>query len=523
MNGRAWQAAAWALVATGLAACGASGGSGGSGESGGGVTPTQPQNLDRSCDLAVFPSQAWTACEAANYARTGEATIEQLSAGFQSRFVAQSLANQQEWTARSVGDPSWLDPRSGNTLVLPLCTTWSLQCVGDPFRYPAAAGPDGAAFYEQEAEVTPVVFYDRECARLSGRVWLPKATAPGSTLPNIVITNGSVQAPETVYWWAAQALVRAGYAVLSFDPRGQGRSDQQTPGQQQGSNANLKVFWEGQVDAIDFFRSTPTRPYPHNVTCAGTYPTATTPYNPIWPRLDPARLGITGHSAGAIGVSVVQGYGAPDADPWPGQMDSANPVKAAVALDSLITPAGDGFAPANDYPVPAELVNLLIQLGSQGNLPKFAPRMPALSFNADYGLVPAPYTMPPDPEAHKLAYAAWQAAGVPAYVIGIQGTTHFDFSLLPTFPTTSWCPDTSSGACRGGWGSPAILHYTLAWFDRWLKRPGEAGYATADARLVDDGGEHGAAKLSYRYRSARDYPDRSGKRQLCEDIRAGCP
>ena len=30
-------------------------------------------------------------------------------------------------------------------------------------------------------------------------------------------------------WWFSQALVRAGYVVLTFDPRGQGRSDQQTP------------------------------------------------------------------------------------------------------------------------------------------------------------------------------------------------------------------------------------------------------------------------------------------------------
>jgi len=520
MGGRLGTRAAAALLAAGLAGCSATDGAGGT--AGSGVTPTQPQNLDRSCDTAAYPSPQWTQCEATNFARTGEASTEQLGADFQSRYIEQSLANLQEWTARAMADPSWLDPRSGNTPVLPLCTTWSLQCVGDPFRYAAYDGPDGKAFYDNEAEVTPVVFYDRECARLSGHVWLPKATAPGSKLPNVVFTNGSVQAPETVYWWAVQALVRAGYAVLSFDPRGQGRSDQQTPGGQPGSNANLKVFWEGQVDAIDFFRSTPQRPYPHNLSCADTYPTPTTPFNPIWQRLDLQRLGISGHSAGAIGVSVVQGYGAPGADPWPGQMDTVNPVQAVVALDSLITPQGDGFAPANDYPAPPELVNVLIQLGSQGNLPKFAPQKPSLSFNADYGLVPAPYVAPPDPESHKLAYAAWQAAGVPTYVIGIQGTTHFDFSLAPSFPTTSWCPDTSTGACRGGWGRPAIQHYLLAWFDRWLKQPGEPGHADADQRLVDDGGEQGAVKLSFRYRSARDYPDRSGKRQHCEDIRGGC-
>lgn len=503
-----------------LAACSSSGAPSGAAGGGDGVTPTQPQSLDRSCDEAAYPSAAWTACEAANYARTQEADTEQLSPDFLARMTAQSLANLQEWTARGLSDPSWLSPLAGNTLVLPLCTTWSLQCVGDPFRYAGFDGPDGKAFYETEAEVTPVLFYDRECARLSGHVWLPRNTAPGSRLPNVVITNGSVQAPQTVYWWAVQPLVRAGYAVLTYDPRGQGRSDQQTPTLQQGTNLNLKVFWEGQVDAIDFFRSTPERPYPHNVSCAGSYPTPTTAHNPIWNRLDAARLGIAGHSAGAIGATVVQGYGAPGADPWPGQLDGGNPVKAAVAWDSMIRSDGSGLAPATNYPLPEVILNLVTQIGTQGNIPKFGPRAPTLGFAADYGLVPTPHLVAPDPENHKPAFREWQEAGVPVYVLGFQGTTHFDYSLLPTFPTTSWCPDTSSGACRGGWGSPAIVHYTLAWFDRWLKRPGESGHADADTRLLAD--PDWQERFSFYRRSARSFPDRAGKAHLCEDIRAGC-
>ena len=485
-----------------------------------GVTPTQPRNLDRSCDSAVFPSAEWTSCEVANYAKTQEAAAEQLSPAFVQRLSGQSLANIQQWTARAQADSSWLVSASGNTPLLPLCATWGLQCAGDPFRYEGFAGPDGASFYENEAEVTPVVFYDRDCARLSGRVWLPRNRA--GALPNIVITNGSVQAPEPVYRWLAQALVRAGYAVMTYDPRGQGRSDQQTPTLQQGSNLNPIVFWEGQVDAIDFFRSTPTRPYPHDSGCAGTYPTVTAWHNPIWNRLDPDRLGIAGHSLGAIGVSVVQGYGAPGADPWPGQMDATNPVKVAVALDSLMTPDGGSLAPATNYPLPTAVTDALTRLIVMGALPRFAPRVPSMSFNSDYGFAPTPNAVPPDLENHKVAFKVWQAAAVPSYVIGIQGTTHFDFSQLPTFPSSSWCADTSTSACKGGWGVPSITHYSLAWFDRWLKKSGESGHADADQRLVDDAGPEGAVKLSFRYRSARDYPDRSGSRQRCEDIRAGC-
>ena len=38
--------------------------------------------------------------------------------------------------------------------------------------------------------------------------------------PGVLITNGFVQADEQIYWYAAQALAKAGYVVLTFDPRG---------------------------------------------------------------------------------------------------------------------------------------------------------------------------------------------------------------------------------------------------------------------------------------------------------------
>ena len=476
---------------------------------------------ERSCDLAPFPSVEWTSCELTNFARTLEAPTEQLDLRFAAAVGARSTEALAEWTARAVADPSWISPLSGNTAVTPVCATGApVNCVGDPFRHPTADGADGQAFYENEAQVVPVVFYDRDCARLSGRVWVPRNSS--GALPGVVITNGSIQASEAAYWWAAQALVRAGYAVLSYDVRGQGRSDLQSPTFDQGTNLNARVFWEGQVDAIDFFRSTPAHPYPQQALCAGTYPTVTESHNPLWARVDRERIGIVGHSLGSIGVSVVQGYGAPGADPWPGLLDDGNPVSAAVGWDSLITPDFQGFAPIDNYPVHDELLDVVAQIATQGNLPRFAPRVPALSFNADYGLVPAPYVLAPNPEDHKDAFGAWQAADVPAMAISIQGTTHVDFFLGPGLPATSWCPDPSAGACRGGWGLPAIVHYTVAWFDRWLKRAGEPGYADADARLIDDSGPEGADKLSFHFRSARDFPDRNGRRQHCEDMRAGC-
>ncbi|HUP90872.1 MAG TPA: hypothetical protein VM074_01385 [Solimonas sp.] len=431
----------------------------------------------------AYPSPEWAQREQANYARTGEGPAELLAnPDFLLRWQEQGVANQLEWLQRGVDDSSWFLPTSGNTQLTPLCASWGMQCVGDPFRYP---GVD--PFYDTVGEVTPFVIYDEGCARISGRVWKPR-NPPAGLLPGVVIENGSIQAPETLYWWMAQALVRAGYVVLTFDPRGQGRSDQQTPSGEQGSNANSAVFWLGLVNVIDFFRSGPVVPYPHNIACAGTYPTEVTAFNPYYASIDPERLGIAGHSLGATGVSTVQGYGATGADPWPGLLDQANPVDVAVAWDSLNASA--------------------------------VPRVPAMGQSSEYGIGGAPFREPPDPEAKKLAYGKWVAAGVPVYQITIQGSTHFEWSLLPTFPATSWCPQMVDGTCSGGWGNPMAEHYSLAWLDRWLKKPGEPGYDDADARLLADADWQ--ERYSFYLRSARSFPTRGGVQQVCDDIRAGC-
>ena len=52
----------------------------------------------------------------------------------------------------------------------------------------------------------------------------PTRSGPRAS-PGVVITNGSVQAPEELYWAFAAALAKAGYVVLTWDPQTQGRSD----------------------------------------------------------------------------------------------------------------------------------------------------------------------------------------------------------------------------------------------------------------------------------------------------------
>jgi hypothetical protein len=219
---------------------------------------------------------------------------------------------------------------------------------------------------------------------------------------------------------------------------------------------------------------------------------------------------------------VVQGYGAPGADPWPGKLSATNPVKVAVAFDSLITDDTTALMPLNCLSTQELTKPITQEILLAGKLPRFGPRIPSLSFSADYCVAPTPYLAPPDAEFTKGAYKAWQKAKIPTYALSFQGTTHFDFSPAPTLPSTSWCPDSSNGACRGGWGVPAISHYSVAWFDRWLKLANEKGFADADARLIDDAGPQGVAKMSFRHHCARDFVDRQGRRQNCENIRAGC-
>lgn len=481
-----------------------------------------PTALDRQCDEAVYPSQAWTACEQANAARFGEAPRDALqNPDFLQQVLLRSQKNGADLLSIHARDPSQF--QSLNTPFTPISSSYFGPLVGDPYRYPDAPGPNGADFYANEAEVIPVTYYDRSCARITGRVWQPKPVPAGRQLPAVVIENGSVVGVEPLYWWAAQALVRAGYQVFTHDQRGQGRADFIAPDGRAGSNIEPEVFWLGAVDAIDFLRSRPSQPYPHNVRCAGTYPTPVTAYNPLHASLDRERLGLAGHSFGAAGVTWVQSYGAPGADPWPGLIDRDNPVDVIVAWDALGRPDSPIAANASNYWVDGANLAGPLQTLSGKPYPAVVPRVPALDLPSEYGVFAFPFTSPPDPEQHLKSFRVWQAAGVPVVAVTTAGTVHTESSPAPLIVATSWCPVSSRQVCEGGWGLPLLEHYTVAWFDRWLKQPGEAGHDTADARLLDDAGPQGAAKMSWHFRSARDFPARNGQRQRCDAIRAGCP
>lgn len=531
---RSGVAALWMVFALAtVAGCGGDSSSDGSGANNGGESVSDP----------AFPSAAWTRREAENFARVLDAPTEQVSnPAFLQRLTARSVANLGEYTQRSLRDPSWLlanigddalteanlldaldglistiqnDPSAAlslsfNSPVTPLCATYAGPCAGDPF-------------YSDVGRVEPIVFYDRDCTRLSGRVWAPDAGRVASPRPAIVIQTGSIQAPQPVHWWAAEALVESGYVVLTFDVRGQGRSDFTSPSGQPGTDVDPTVFFREMVDAIDFIQSSANRLYPHNRTCRGHYPTAVTDYNPFAGSTDGDRIGLAGHSTGGYSVAVVQSYGEGGTRPWPGELSDRNPVKAVVAWDGMVDPQGEfgayGQLEHLDVPLYQDLFQVLTG-HLAGGPPRVKPRVPAMMQFSDYGAAPVPYVEPPPEQAYKRGYRAWRAEGLPAFAFTIRGSSHYEWSLLPLFPATSWCPRIESGQCEGGWGLPMAECYTVAWFDRWLKKPGEPGYEDADARLLDD--DKFAGRFSYHFESARAFKDRQGYLHRCESIRGGC-
>ncbi|MCU1587363.1 MAG: hypothetical protein JWN31_856 [Frankiales bacterium] len=344
--------------------------------------------------------------------------------------------------------------------------------TGNPYRT-GWSGKRGLA--------VPVSFTNRYGALLVGTVFapLPGARDPytGKALsapyPGVVITTGSIQGSERMYWWLAEDLAERGYVVLTYDVQGQGRSEtfpHETPvadlpgctgptgpGEAQlcdGVSAQqTSNFVYGTEDAIDFFLSTPRKPYPNPA--AGTAHVAK--YNPLWALYDaskdphPAtpgrtsRLGIAGHSLGATAVSYVQA------------VDKR--VSAVVALDKLSgDPGFDALGP-------------------------FKPVVPSLGVQSEYGFNVYPYVLAhgssiapspgspdegPDPmREERSGFTAWQKAHVDSMVIVPRASTHLEYT------------DISFALPASRYGQDVASHYAQAWFDKYLKHD-----RSADAQLM---------------------------------------
>ena len=388
--------------------------------------------------------------------------------------------------------------------------------TSDPFRTLARWTAAG------RGRVKPVSFAASDGAQLNGYLFEPPSSSAGP-YPGVVITTGSIQGYQQLYFWAAEGLAEAGYMVLTYDVQGQGSSDTlpasctPDPSQIQSGSVCPGVpfqqsynFFQGTADALNFFLSTPASPYPNAGYTAGQGPAASTGesldgYNPEWADLDQSEVGIAGHSLGASAVSQV------------GQCDAR--VKAIVAWDNLApATACSGTGPATVH-------------------------TPALGFNSEYFFNTEPMSSPPDPHAKDQAFRQLQAAGVDTMQVALRESTHLEYAYVPyILPASSL-------------GERVAFYYTLAWFDYYLRHD-PTGYQrlvaasfdrSADVHAIGAGafsptaaaanptdpaagnapyliaGLPVADRMSFYYESEYSLTAPDGTRAYCSDIRAGCP
>jgi dienelactone hydrolase len=429
--------------------------------------------------------------EAKDYSKTLERARIYSTPDYQLKLRTIGLQNRINATTAQLNDPE-------RNFMANLCATGEDGCAGDIRLY--NWGPKGYGI------VKPILFTARNGATLSGHVWATRAGP--ARRPGIVITNGSVQAAEQHYWYAAQALAKDGYVVMTFDPQGQGQSDILGEGDDRlegvPSQTDGRPFFDGTEDAIDFFLSSANHPYEPVPSCeTGTSHAPKqdrrvaagldTAYNPLAKMLNPNRLGLAGHSYGAAGVSYIA--------QWDPRVD------AVVAWDNLsdADPNGaSGAFPPGEQPCPAD--------PSQRTVAPLTK--PALGMSADYFLPPTPNTSQPDAEAKAAQSMAYSQAGVDSGEIVIRGGSHLDFS---------WIPNPAFGASLRG--ADEIDWYTRAWFDKYVK-----GDPTADRRLLSNRWFNDAQEaavdpdgdgnmFSRYYRSRLDIGLSGGGRFDCEDIR----
>jgi dienelactone hydrolase len=443
--------------------------------------------------IAAVPlAQAFDpATEAQNFSKIEERQTIYNTAQYQAQLRQVGLSNFEEAVTMQATDPE------RNFLGLHLCSTGDDGCAGDARLYDWQSKGYGI--------VKKVLFTARSGATISGRVWATKA-GPAKR-PGIVITNGSVQAPERLYWFAAQTLAKAGYVVLTSDPQGQGQSDErgESPDENEGSPAQTdgRPFFDGTEDALEFFLSTPKNLYKPRPSCdSGTSHAPkqnrrvaaglNAAYNPLWQLLNPKKIGIAGHSFGAAGVSFI------------GQKDPR--VSAIVAWDNLGRPGTPSGGNLNVKPCPFDPAS-----HEDAQITK-----PALGMSADYGLTPQPNTGDPDPLAKSQQSLAYSQAGVDTGELIIRGGTHYEFSFIPNVAF--------GGTLRG---ADMVAWYTTAWFDKYVK-----GDASADKRLLtkrwqSDSLEaaidpnHDGNLFSFYYPSRLDIRT-GGGRFACEALRTGC-
>ena len=443
--------------------------------------------------------------EAQNFSITQQRQTIYDTPEYQAQLTADSASSLTEALATQAADP-------GRFFTNNVCWNRGNGCAGDVRLNEWVAKGYGIS--------DPVLFTARDGATLSGRVW---ATVAGPVKrPGVVITDGSVQADEQMYWYAAQALAKDGYVVLTFDPQGQGQSDTlgQAPDEQEGvpAQSDGRPFYDGTEDALNFFLSTPKHPYQPVPSCeTGTSHAAKqnervaqgldAAYDPYWKLLKPSQIGLAGHSYGAAGVSYIAQW-----DPR---------VKAVVAWDNLGGPGPEaGSVPSQQggSPPSSSTIGEKPCPADPADRTTVPITKPGLGMSADYGLPPLPNTGLPEPLAKSTESLAYSQAGVDSGEIIIRGGSHLDFSFIP---------NQAFGASLRG--ADEVAWYTSAWFDKYLKHKPSADKRLLTDRWREDPVEaaidpnHDGNAFSFYYLSRLDIHLQDGQAWDCEDLREGCP
>jgi hypothetical protein len=327
---------------------------------------------------------------------------------------------------------------------------------------PAVVAPNArraqATFdWNDDAVELSVRFRSRTCADLNGTLYRPK-TLPAHAVPGVLVLppSGGV-ADESQVAYIARTLASNGYIAMTADPQGIGDSgllsDPACTTEPGASNPSpcpgvpfqtMDNWMELARSSLDFFLSSG---------------------NPLRGLVDVRHIGAVGHSLGARASSYLQ-------DPALDGAGATPRIHAVVGLDNISSnyygdsSAGGGNSAANDAVVGQPL---------PGDHP-IAISVPGLGLASDGTNA--------DPDFKKFAFDRWQDAGVWSGMLVFDGVVHDDFSQAAS-------------------SDEAMLHrfayFTLAWFDRWLKKDRSAVDRLLAPTVV---GTDTAAMLSSKQHSA---------------------
>ncbi len=243
--------------------------------------------------------------------------------------------------------------------------------------------------YNDKVALVPVEFENRYGTRLYGEIVLPERgeTPPSAgPFPAIIVLEG-LNTNLAMYRWWHQVYADAGYIVLAFDFSGQGHSDDEGPGDP-GNNI------EDAQDAISYLLED----------------------SPVRSVIDPGRIGVVGHSQGAIATMGLQA------------------VEPRIAAAVAAAPISEDSAPFATNPIP-----VMIQTGDH-----------------DGPIAPIPFLNP------AVVRPVYDKLDQDRAFIVAEAASHAQHTNYPLLPTASW-------------GLEIAALYSLAWMDHhFFARPDAA-------------------------------------------------